>query len=420
MNPEIRIYGAIGDAADGVTSKMIADALAEIPADTVEIDVPINSPGGSVSQGTAIARLLRQHPAKIHTIVEGGAFSIAGYIAVSGDRRTICADSILHIHGPQQTTEGNLEDHEDSLKELQIATKVMADRYAEVSGQSRDEIVANFRRDVFYDAEEAVAMGFMTEIGEESLVTALIDPNQFDNLPRKFAAALVRKQPGRKFVGADDMSTKTPAAATVDELQASFKKAKPEFILGQLTAKATLESATAAYVVAMEEQVEKLTAANDDLTKQVDAMDDEPEETLEEQVARLKAEIEKMGAEPVDVEDDDEEDAEYVEGMDDEEDAEAMDDKEIMAELKAVRALLAEQMAATKAKPKKKSKRFGARAFRKSNQSSTGSAKLTAQAEVDRRVKAKVETGMSKRAASEAVFKEDPALRERLVVEANA
>lgn len=75
MNPEITIYGDIGgDDESSVTVKSVSEALRDIGLDATDIDVRINSQGGSVSQGVAIARLLKQHPARIHTIIEGGAF----------------------------------------------------------------------------------------------------------------------------------------------------------------------------------------------------------------------------------------------------------------------------------------------------------------------------------------------------------
>ena len=110
MNPTIRIYGPIGgESEDSVTTKSVSDALLSI-GDAPEIDVRINSDGGSVRQGLAIHKMLADYPGKIHVIVEGAACSIAGFIAMVGDRRTICSDSMFHFHGPRIYTDEALDE----------------------------------------------------------------------------------------------------------------------------------------------------------------------------------------------------------------------------------------------------------------------------------------------------------------------
>jgi ATP-dependent Clp protease protease subunit len=414
MIPEITIYGPIGgDDENAVTTKMVSDSLASIGEDVPEINVRINSDGGSVSQGVAIANLLKRHPAKINTIVEGGAFSIAGFIACSGDRRSICSDAVLHIHGPHTSTQGNLEDHEDSLKELQIATKVMGERYAEVSGQDFDAVVSNFHRDQFFDAQEAVAAGFMTEVIGDAKVAALVDSSQFERIPGKFAAALAGKT-GPEPHGEDKiMSTKQTAAASVKAMRSQFKRASAEFLLKQVEDEASMDDAMKAYVAAMEEENEELKSSLQAMEEKLSAMDTETEaeESEEDVIAQLKAELAQAQAME-----------EETEAEDEEEEVVAEEDEEVMA-LKAEVAALKEQLAPKPEKKKRRGSRrkFGAKAIRKSSGTSGQVARQSAKAEVDRQVADLMKSrNMTKRDAVLAVYKSNPDLQARMIDEANS
>jgi ATP-dependent protease ClpP protease subunit len=390
---------------------MVSDWLASIGEDVPEINVRINSDGGSVSQGVAIANLLKRHPAKINTIVEGGAFSIAGFIACSGDRRSICSDAVLHIHGPHTSTQGNLEDHEDSLKELQIATKVMGERYAEVSGQDFDAVVSNFHRDQFFDAQEAVAAGFMTEVIGDAKVAALVDSSQFERIPGKFAAALAGKTGPEPHGGDKIMSTKQTAAASVKAMRSQFKRASAEFLLQQVEAEASMDDAMKAYVAAMEEENEELKSSLQAMEEKLSAMDTETEaeESEEDVIAQLKAELAQAQAMEEETE------------TEDEEEVVAEEDEEVMA-LKAEIAALKEQLAPKPEKKKRRGSRrkFGAKAIRKSSGTSGQVARQSAKAEVDRQVAELMQSrNMTKRDAVLAVYKSNPDLQARLVDEAN-
>ena len=341
MNPEIRIYGPIGgNDENAITVKSISDQLDAI-GEAEEIDVLINSDGGSVSQGIGIVKLLKKHPAKIHTIVQGGACSIAGYIACSGDRRTIEKDSIFHIHGPQVGTEGNLNDHEKSVELLRIATDSMASVYSELSGQSTDEIAEIFKTENYFSAEQAVELGYFNDVGDATPLAALINTKKF-SVPERFAAALARRseQNPRDI---DEMS-KTPAS--LEDLEAKLTGASAEFLVDQLKSKVSIDEAKDNFIKTLQAKNQKLQAEVDDAKAMEDEEEEvvaeEPEEpvasgvTAEEILAVLQSMLDP-GDEEMVAEDDEEmvaeEDEEAV-AMDDEE-AEASSEEEVTAELLA-------------------------------------------------------------------------------------
>ena len=435
MNPEIRIYGPIGGGDENaITVKSISDQLNAI-GEVDEIDVLINSDGGSVSQGIGIVQLLKKHPAQIHTIVQGGACSIAGYIACSGDTRTIEKDSIFHIHGPQVGTEGNLNDHEKSVELLRIATDSMASVYSALSGQTTDEIAEIFKTENYFSAEQAVELGYFTDIGDATPLAALINTNKF-SVPERFDAALARRRSEPTPKDDDEMSK---TSATLQDLKAKLKGASAEFLVAQLESEVSIDEAKDNFIKDLQAKNQKLQAKVDDAKameeEEEEVVAEEPEEeavasgvTAEEILAVLQSMIDP-GSEEMVAEEDEEaeamEDDEAV-AMDDEE-VEASDEEEVTAELLSKIAARLQSKTVAKKKPVAKAKRTGkgrfkgARAVRTSTANASAVARVTATAHVKKLVDARMkETGKRKNEVIRAIFKEDPKLHDRYLAEANA
>ena len=83
MSNPIYIYDQIGG-----TGIQALDIVKEIAGEG-DIDVHINSGGGSVSQGIAIYNSLKQHDGQVNVFVDGLAASIASVIALAGDTVTM-------------------------------------------------------------------------------------------------------------------------------------------------------------------------------------------------------------------------------------------------------------------------------------------------------------------------------------------
>lgn len=109
---EIFIYGDIVSDKwfeNDVTATDFKNKLDEL-GDISEIDVHINSSGGSVFEGHAIYNMLKMHPAKINIYVDALAASIASVIAMSGDAIFMHKNSFLMIHNSWVMTVGNAEE----------------------------------------------------------------------------------------------------------------------------------------------------------------------------------------------------------------------------------------------------------------------------------------------------------------------
>ena len=421
MIPKIKIYGPIGgDSDDAITVKTIDAQLEAIGEDVEEIQVLINSDGGSVSQGLGIVNLLNSHPATIHTIVQGSAASIEGFIACCGDKRTIEKDSIFHIHGPLTYTEGNLAEHEQAMELLTTATAAMASKYSELSGKTAEEITEEFKTDKYYTPEQAVALGYMTDIGSMTPIAAFIRSENF-TVPESFRASLARRSepPAKK-----DKKTMSKNPASLKDLKAKFSGATAEFILEHALAASSIEDASAAYIKSLEAKVKKLAEKVKaiDEEEEVVAMDEEDDEEVVasesmELIKAIKAMIEETEAM-----DGEEEDDEEVVAMEEEEEVVAMDEEEedVVANSKELRKLLAGLAKSRKPKVTRSKRRAGAKAVRKSSATAAQSARQSATAQIKSRAEIMAASlGIAQNEAVRKILQKEPKLRERMIAEAN-
>ncbi|MFC8862660.1 head maturation protease, ClpP-related [[Kitasatospora] papulosa] len=158
---EMLIYDEIGGWW-GPTPGDIVDELRSITAPNLR--VRINSPGGSVFDGVAIANAIRLHPANVTVQVDGIAASIASVIAMAGDRIVMSPQSQLMIHDASGMCLGNSADMAEMATLLDVQSDNIADAYAERAGGTREEWRERMRAESWYLAEEAVAAGLADEV----------------------------------------------------------------------------------------------------------------------------------------------------------------------------------------------------------------------------------------------------------------
>ena len=171
---EIYIYGNIGDRwdEDGVVASSLVKEIAALNADS--IDLRINSFGGSVPDGLAIYNALKSHRAQVVGHIDGVALSCAGYIAMAADTLIMAANAQLMIHAPWTMAGGNAKDLRDTADMLDKYAQGMAHGYAAKAGISHDDALALLTDGVdhWYTAKEALAAGFVDQIGESLPVAA--------------------------------------------------------------------------------------------------------------------------------------------------------------------------------------------------------------------------------------------------------
>lgn len=163
----ITIYGDIcswaweelGEMSAQVLSKQL-DALGDVN----QIDVYINSYGGEVAEGLAIYNALRRHKAKVRTICDGFACSIASVIFMAGDERVMNEASLLMIHNAWTWASGNAAELRKQAEDLDKITQASVEAYKAHSSLSEEEIKALMDNETWILPDEALNYGFATSI----------------------------------------------------------------------------------------------------------------------------------------------------------------------------------------------------------------------------------------------------------------
>ena len=161
------IYGTIGDEEywDDVVDKKFVEELNMYP-DVEKITVRINSPGGIVFSGAAIANSLQQHKAEVHAYIDGLCASAATLIACAADKVFMPINGMYMIHNPLVSAFGNAENLRRAAENLDTLREGIIGVYQNKVGEklTREEIIKLLDDEAWMTAEEAKEKGFIDEI----------------------------------------------------------------------------------------------------------------------------------------------------------------------------------------------------------------------------------------------------------------
>lgn len=166
----LRLYDPIDSWGGpwGVSAKEFAAVLDELPENTSEIRLLINSPGGEVWEGLAILNQLRAHPARVVAVVEGIAASAASFIAAAADELVMMDNAEIFVHRAWGMALGNAEDMTKLAADLSHADRNIASIYAAKAGGEVDDWVGVMSAETWYSAAEAVESGLADRVAEPS------------------------------------------------------------------------------------------------------------------------------------------------------------------------------------------------------------------------------------------------------------
>jgi len=188
---DILIYDEIGFW--GVSAKDFATdikALGEIKL----LNVFINSPGGSVIDGTAIYNTLKNHVARIIVHIDGVALSMGSLIAMAGDHIAMAENGLMMVHNPQGGAAGESKDLRKTAEVMDKMKANMANTYAARTGIDVETVNGLMDDETWMNADEALDFGFIDEVSGEVELAASFDPTKFDNVPNHVLAQFVNKE----------------------------------------------------------------------------------------------------------------------------------------------------------------------------------------------------------------------------------
>jgi len=152
---------------DQVSDSLVAQLLfleAEDPEK--DIQIYINSPGGSVTAGMAIYDTMQQISPDVVTICFGVAASMGAFLLSGGTKgkRLALPNSRIMIHQPLGGAQGQAVEIEIQAKEILFLKKTLNSLLSEHTGQPLEKINEDTERDYFLSPSEAVEYGLIDKV----------------------------------------------------------------------------------------------------------------------------------------------------------------------------------------------------------------------------------------------------------------
>lgn len=158
------LNGEISDETwygDEVTPQLFKD---ELNADSGDITVWINSPGGDVFAAAQIYNMLRDYKGHVTVKIDGLAASAASVIAVAGDTVLVSPVAMMMIHNPATIAMGNTKDMEAAIAMLNEVKESILNAYVDKTGLSRNKLFKMMDDETWFNAKKAVELGFADKV----------------------------------------------------------------------------------------------------------------------------------------------------------------------------------------------------------------------------------------------------------------
>ncbi|HEY7894533.1 MAG TPA: ATP-dependent Clp endopeptidase proteolytic subunit ClpP [Gemmatimonadaceae bacterium] len=163
---------------DDVANIVIAQLLF-LDADNPERDVNlyINSPGGSVSAGMAIYDTMQFMNSPIRTICMGMAASMGAFLLAAGSagKRSALPHARIMIHQPSGGAQGTASDIEIQAREILYLRSKMNELMAKHTGRTVEQIERDVDRDRFMSSDEAKQYGLIDNVIVQARALATTD-----------------------------------------------------------------------------------------------------------------------------------------------------------------------------------------------------------------------------------------------------
>jgi ATP-dependent Clp protease protease subunit len=159
----------LGDAIDEIVGRLVVSQLLYLEQEDPDkdVDLYINSPGGSVTAEMAIYDCMQLVKCDVSTICMGKAMSAAATLLTAGakGKRYALPNSRIMIHQPlQHGIGGQATDVDITARELNKLRELGEEIMARHTGQPLEKVRADMERDRFLSPEEALEYGIIDKI----------------------------------------------------------------------------------------------------------------------------------------------------------------------------------------------------------------------------------------------------------------
>ncbi|HMK73939.1 MAG TPA: ATP-dependent Clp endopeptidase proteolytic subunit ClpP [Myxococcaceae bacterium] len=151
------------DVANAIVAQML---FLESEDPDKEINLYINSPGGSVTAGLAIYDTMQYVRPPVATICVGQAASMGAVMLLAGakGKRQALPNSRIMVHQPMGGARGQASDVEIHAKEILRMRAMLNELIAKHTGQALERVEKDTDRDYFMGAQEAKTYGIIDEV----------------------------------------------------------------------------------------------------------------------------------------------------------------------------------------------------------------------------------------------------------------
>jgi len=158
----------LGEEVNEHTANVVVAQLLHLANEDPEKDIQlyINSPGGSVYDGLAIYDTIQYIKPDVQTIGIGLQASMGAFLLSSGTKgkRGVLPNSRVMIHQPSSGTQGKVTDQEITLREALELKERLAVIMAKNTGQKLTKVKADMERDFWMSAEQAKEYGIVDNV----------------------------------------------------------------------------------------------------------------------------------------------------------------------------------------------------------------------------------------------------------------
>ncbi len=158
----------LGEEVNDTTASLVVAQLLFLEAQDPDKDIQlyINSPGGSITAGMAIYDTMQYVKCDVSTICVGLAASMAAILLSSGakGKRLALPNAEVMIHQPSAGTQGQVTDMAIHIRRMEIIKRRVNQIMAGNTGKSVETVTADCERDNFMTAEEAKEYGLIDKV----------------------------------------------------------------------------------------------------------------------------------------------------------------------------------------------------------------------------------------------------------------
>ncbi|RRA73623.1 Clp protease ClpP [Streptococcus agalactiae] len=149
----------------GMEATSAKSIVNQLPEDSSDIILEVNSNGGLVTVGSEIYTALRNYKGKVTAEVTGIAASAASVAVMGADKVVMSPTAQMMVHKALVNwVSGNSDDLDKASSALKSSDKAIVNAYVAKTGKSEDEIMDLMRNETFMSAQDAVENGFADEV----------------------------------------------------------------------------------------------------------------------------------------------------------------------------------------------------------------------------------------------------------------